>query len=205
MSASQYKKLLIFWFFLPVILHLPDFIFDPVRQTTLLADGSPRSASQYKKTCKKYKKEHLNGDSNTRLLSLKLELKETESCQYANMMSFDKLTSYVMIYFYFPITSVASADGSRRSASRYNKRAICWLFFTSDIAFLFYTFCWTYLTCYCRGTRQDVGPICHTLILRCSFWKIYKNKNTWMRTRTQDLSSSSWLKRYLATKYMKMI
>ena len=40
-------------YFLPVILHLPDFIFDPVRQTTLLADGSPRSASQYKKTCTK--------------------------------------------------------------------------------------------------------------------------------------------------------
>ena len=59
-------------YFLPVILHLPDFIFDPIRQTTLLADGSPRSASQYKKTSKKYKKEHLNGDSNTRLLSLKL-------------------------------------------------------------------------------------------------------------------------------------
>ena len=40
-------------YFLPVILHQPDFIFDPVRQTTLLADGSPRSASQYKKTCTK--------------------------------------------------------------------------------------------------------------------------------------------------------
>ena len=42
-------------YFLPMILHLPDFIFDPVCQTTLLADGSPRSASQYKKTYKKYK------------------------------------------------------------------------------------------------------------------------------------------------------
>ena len=40
-------------YFLPVILHLPDFIFDPVRQTTPLTDGSPRSASQYKKTCTK--------------------------------------------------------------------------------------------------------------------------------------------------------
>ena len=68
----------------------------------------------------------------------------------------------VKIYFYsrYHPLNISAADGSRWSASRYN------------IMIIFYQ----YLTFYGRGTLQDVGPICHTHILRCSYWKIQKLK-----------------------------
>ena len=71
----------------------------------------------------------------------------------------------VKIYFfsrYHPL-NISAADGSRWSASRYNIMIIMIIFYQ-------------YLTFYGRGTLQDVGPICHTHILRCSYWKIQKLK-----------------------------
>ena len=85
-------------------------------------------------------------------------------------------TSHPLLYASFSIHSltIAGADGSPSSASRYKKRVISCLFFTKWYYF-FNPFCWTFQTCYSRGTLYDVGPICHTLILPCSYEK-YKKK-----------------------------
>ena len=47
------------------------------------------------------------------------------------------------------------------------------------LPFFFYTFRWTYLTCYCRGTLQDVGSICHTLNYAVAIEKYKKTILDW--------------------------
>ena len=61
-----------------------------------------------------------------------------------------------------------------------------WIILYQWYRFFFLSLPFNFLTCYGRGTLQDVGPICHTLILRCSLLKNTKLE-CWMRIRTQDL------------------
>ena len=119
---------------------------------------------------KNTKKPHMIEDSNHWPPSLSSRLK---SCS-TDAPTWSLRTNHpdnVKIYFFsrYHRLNISAADGSRWSASRYN------------IMIIFYQ----YLTFYGRGTLQDVGPICHTHILRCSYfflatrcsyWKIQKLK-----------------------------